>query len=279
MSENLVLLHGFSGTRRAWDGVIACLPTERYLARALDLPGHGENADLSRHPAPAVPVVGGPWGEPAPPTPSIPGHGDAADAPGVGREAITFAGCVEHVLARAPARFTLCGYSLGGRVALHLALTAPERVSRLVLVASTAGIEDDAERAERSASDHRLADELERGGWAGFDSFIERWRTQPLFTDEPPEVGALAREDHRRNRPDALASVLRGIGSGEMAPLWDRLPELAMPVTVLVGDRDAKFRALGQRMVESLPQAELVIAPGGHGLPLENPAAVAGAID
>jgi pimeloyl-ACP methyl ester carboxylesterase len=64
-----------------------------------------------------------------------------------------------------------------------------------------------------------------------------------------------------------------------MKPLWDRLGELAMPVTVLVGDRDAKFRALGQRMVESLPLAELVIAPGGHGLPLENPAAVAGALD
>jgi 2-succinyl-6-hydroxy-2,4-cyclohexadiene-1-carboxylate synthase len=197
----------------------------------------------------------------------------------VGGEAITFAGCVEHVLARAPARFALCGYSLGGRVALHVALAAPERVTRLVLVASTAGIEDDSERAERSASDHRLADELERGGWAGFDSFIERWRTQPLFADDPPEVGALAREDQRRNRPDALAAVLRGIGSGEMKPLWDRLGELAMPVTVLVGDRDAKFRALGQRMVESLPLAELVIAPGGHGLPLENPAAVAGALD
>ena len=44
-----------------------------------------------------------------------------------------------------------------------------------------------------------------------------------------------------------------------------------MPVTVLVGDRDAKFLALGERMVELLPDAELVIVPGGHGLPLENP--------
>ena len=63
-----------------------------------------------------------------------------------------------------------------------------------------------------------------------------------------------------------------------MEPLWDRLPELTMPVTVLVGDRDAKFLALGRRMVELLLDAELVIAPGGHGLPLENPAAVADAL-
>ncbi len=237
MPETAVLLHGFSGTHRAWDGVIDRLSPERYLSLALDLPGHGEYAD--EH--------------------------------GVSGEAITFAGCVEHVLARAPERFVLCGYSLGGRVALHVALAAPERVSRLVLVSTTGGIEDPSERAERSASDHLLADELER---IPFEDFIERWRTQPLFADDPAEVGALAREDQRRNPPEALAAVLRALGSGEMEPLWDRLGELMMPVTVLVGDRDAKFQALGRRMVELLPDAELVIAPGGHGLPLENPEAV-----
>ncbi|HEY2200406.1 MAG TPA: alpha/beta fold hydrolase, partial [Solirubrobacteraceae bacterium] len=187
MPESVVLLHGFSGTHRAWDDVVGRLRPERYLPLALDLPGHGEAASAERP--------------------------------------ITFAGCVATVLAAAPERFTLCGYSMGGRVALHVALAAPERVSRLVLVSSTAGIEDEAERAARRLADHRLADELERGGWAGFDSFIERWRTQPLFARDPPEVGAMAREEMRRNDPDALAWVLRGIGTGEMAPLWDRLAE------------------------------------------------------
>jgi 2-succinyl-6-hydroxy-2,4-cyclohexadiene-1-carboxylate synthase len=232
--EDLVLLHGFGGTRRTWDGVVAQLSPERYRPLGLDLPGHGVYADAERP--------------------------------------ITFAGCVDHVLARAPARFVLCGYSLGGRVALHVALAAPERVTRLVLVSSTAGIEDAAERAERSAADHRLADELES---VPFEDFIERWRAQPLFADEPPEVGERAREDQRRNRPDALAAVLRGIGSGEMTPLWGGLGELEMPVTVLVGDRDAKFQALGRRMVCLLPNAELSVVAGGHGLSLENPAAVA----
>jgi 2-succinyl-6-hydroxy-2,4-cyclohexadiene-1-carboxylate synthase len=232
--EDVVLLHGFSGTHRAWDGVMAYLSPERYRPLGLDLPGHGAYADAERP--------------------------------------ISFAGCVDHVLARAPARFALCGYSLGGRVALHVALAAPARVTRLVLVATTAGIENATERAERSAADRRLADELER---VPFEDFIERWRTQPLFADEPPEVGELAREDQRRNRPDALAAVLRGVGSGEMTPLWDRLGELTMPVTVLVGDRDAKFQALGRRMVGLLPDGELTVVSGGHGLPLESPAAVA----
>jgi 2-succinyl-6-hydroxy-2,4-cyclohexadiene-1-carboxylate synthase len=232
--ETVVLLHGFAGTQRAWDGVVERLDPERYRPLALDLPGHGEQADAQRP--------------------------------------ISFAGCVEHVLARAPERFALCGYSLGGRVALHIALAAPERVSRLVLVSTTAGIEDPDERARRGAADHRLADELEGGSR---EAFVSRWCAQPMFAEDPPTVDALAREDYRRNRPDAIAAVLRGIGTGEMVPLWDRLHELTMPATVLVGDRDTKFQAIGRHMTDLLPQAVMRTVPGGHRLPLESPSLVA----
>jgi pimeloyl-ACP methyl ester carboxylesterase len=51
-----------------------------------------------------------------------------------------------------------------------------------------------------------------------------------------------------------------------------------MPVTVLAGERDVKFRALGERMASLIPCAEFVVIPGGHGLPLENPTAVAQAL-
>jgi 2-succinyl-6-hydroxy-2,4-cyclohexadiene-1-carboxylate synthase len=227
------MLHGFGGTHRAWDGVIARL-TRRSHPLALDLPGHGAETD--------------------------------------GPRPISFAGCVEHVLARSPQRFALCGYSLGGRVALHVALASPERVARLLLVSSTAGIQDEAERSRRRAFDHRLAYELEH---APFERFIERWSAQPLFGADPPQVAALARADQRRNTPDALAAVLRGLGTGEMPPLWDRLTELTMPVDVLVGERDQKFQGLARGMVDLLPRSRLVVVRGGHRLPLENPAALA----
>jgi 2-succinyl-6-hydroxy-2,4-cyclohexadiene-1-carboxylate synthase len=236
--ETVVLLHGFGGTRRAWDGVASLLDSERYRPIALDLPGHGEAAG--------------------------------------GKAPITFADCVEHVLGAAPERFALCGYSLGGRIALHVALSAPERLRRLILVSSTAGIQDPAERAARRTADHRLAAELEAGG---LEEFIARWRAQPLFAGEPPEVARLAREDQRRNRAGALADVLRGVGTGEMAPLWERLGELTMPVSVVAGEGDAKFTALGRRMVARLADANLVMLPGGHNLPLENPQGLARALD
>ncbi len=234
MSETLVLLHGFGGTRRTWDRVIAQLDPQRYRPQALDLPGHGESSSLERP--------------------------------------ITFERSVEEVLRVAPERFVLCGYSMGGRIALHAALAAPERVQRLVLVSSTAGIEDAAERRDRRLADGQLAERLES---RPFEEFIESWRMQPLFADELPQVSALARDDHRRNRPEALAASLRGVGTGEMAPLWDRLGELTMPVQFVVGERDAKFRALASRMRELVPQAELDVVPGGHGVPLESPLALA----
>jgi len=233
--ETLVLLHGFGGTSHTWDRVIARLDPQRYRALALDLPGHGETASDTRP--------------------------------------ITFETCVEAVLAAGPERFVMCGYSLGGRIALHVALSAPERVTRLVLVSCSPGIADPSERAQRRAADRKLAHELEA---APYEDFIERWRTQPLFADDPAEVAALAREDQRRNDPASLAAVMRALGVGEMPPLWGRLGELKMPVTVLVGDRDAKFRALARRMRELLLDSDdPSLLPGGHRLPLESPGALA----
>ncbi|HTA05547.1 MAG TPA: alpha/beta fold hydrolase, partial [Solirubrobacteraceae bacterium] len=198
----------------------------------------------------------------------LPGHGESSSH---GRP-ISFEGCVEQVLAAAPKRFVLCGYSMGGRIALRAALAAPDRVQRLVLVSSTAGIEDAAARHGRSVADRELAERLES---IPFEEFIERWRTQPLFADEPPQVGALARDDHRRNRPEALAAALRGIGTGEMGSLWDRLGELTMPVQFVVGERDAKFRALATRMCTLVRHGEIDVVPGGHVVPLESPDALA----
>ncbi len=238
MPETLVLLHGFGGTHRAWDGVIERLDPERYRPLALDLPGHGA---ASAYPPP-----------------------------------IGFDVCVDAVLAAAPERFALCGYSLGGRVALHVALAAPERVSRLCVIAANPGIEDEGERAARLAADERLAERLET---EPFEDFVESWRSQPLFASEPPAAGELARADQRRNQPLALAAAMRGLSTGAMEPLWERLGELSMPVALLAGARDEKFTRLLARAQPLVPRAELTVLDGGHGLPLEDPAGVARALE
>ncbi|MCD6728014.1 MAG: alpha/beta fold hydrolase [Solirubrobacteraceae bacterium] len=237
MRETVILLHGFSGTGRAWEPVVERLAPERYRSIAPDIRGHGLVA---------------------------------------GARPVSFAACVADVLALGAGPFTLVGYSMGGRLALHVALAAPERVRRLVLVATTAGIEDEVERAARRASDERLADRVSR---ESLGAFAERWLTQPMFRDDPPAAQRRAREDILRNEPAGLAAALRGIGTGAMEPLWHRLDELRMPARVLAGERDAKFASLARRLAGALPAAELRLVPGaGHALVREEPAAVAAAI-
>jgi 2-succinyl-6-hydroxy-2,4-cyclohexadiene-1-carboxylate synthase len=233
--DDLVLLHGFAGTGHAWAPVIEKLDPARYRSLAPDLRGHGRRAAL---------------------------------------RPVSFAGCVRDLLACAPsAPFTLAGYSLGGRVALHLALAAPERVARLVLVATTAGIEHPGERAERAAADAALAARVEP---MGRDEFARVWQAQTIFDGTPPAAAAAWSEDLQRTAPRDLAAALLGIGTGVMPPLWERLGELTMPCVVVVGERDAKFRALGDRLVAALPAARLhVVGGAGHGLPREAPAELA----
>jgi 2-succinyl-6-hydroxy-2,4-cyclohexadiene-1-carboxylate synthase len=183
---------------------------------------------------------------------------------------------LDRLEAIAPAAFALAGYSMGGRLALALALRRPERVRALVLVSASPGLADAGERAARCAADEALAERIEA---IGADAFAREWAAQPLFAGQPAQVAALAHEDRLRRTAAEHAAQLRGLGTGVMPPLWDRLGELAMPVTLVVGAADAKFRALAERMAERLPNREIVVVEGaGHAVALEAPEAVAGAI-
>jgi 2-succinyl-6-hydroxy-2,4-cyclohexadiene-1-carboxylate synthase len=232
----VVLLHGFTQTRQSWRRTIAAL-SGRYRALAPDLPGHGLAAE--RRPA-------------------------------------SFAACTAYVRALGGERFTLVGYSMGGRIALNAALALPGSVERLVLVGASPGIADAAEREQRRLADEALAARIPS---IGIEAFAREWGGQELFAGQPERVAAAAHADRLRNTADGLAAALRGLGTGVMPPLWDRLGALAMPVTLVVGERDAKFRAIAERMAPAISRSRIVIVAGaGHAAQLEEPGAVAAAI-
>jgi 2-succinyl-6-hydroxy-2,4-cyclohexadiene-1-carboxylate synthase len=232
----LVLLHGFTNTGASWDEVAAAL-AERYRPVAPDIRGHG-----------------------------------SASA----RRPVTLAGVIADVDALAPASFELAGYSMGGRLALHVALALPGRVTRLILIGASPGIDDPGARAERRAADERLAGETEK---MSIEDFAERWARTPVLTDQPPAVRTAAARDRLRSTPGGLAAALRGLGTGALPSLWNRLDELTIPVELVVGERDHKFRATAETMAAALPAARLRVMPGaGHAVHLEDPAAVAGVI-
>lgn len=200
--------------------------------------------------------------------PDIRGHGSASAARPVTLEAV-----VGDVDALAPDRFKLAGYSQGGRIALHAALALPERVERLVLIGASPGIADPAERAVRRAADDALAAEIEG---ASIEEFATRWASTPVLAGQSQEIRAAAHADRLRSTPAGLAAALRGLGTGALPSLWGRLAELGMPVTLIVGEWDEKFRAIGERMAREIPRAELVVVAGArHAVHLEAPETVA----
>jgi 2-succinyl-6-hydroxy-2,4-cyclohexadiene-1-carboxylate synthase len=201
----------------------------------------------------------------------LPGHGDRM------ADDVSIAGTVASILNAVDDDFTLCGYSMGGRIALHVALAAPRRVERLILVSTTAGIADPAERRQRSRADAQLAAFLQT---ATPDEFAYRWTGLPIFDGTPPAAAAIWREDLLRGDTQALASVLRATGAGALRPVWDRLDALTMPATVIAGSRDTKYVQLAGQLTEALPNAELHLIEGaGHGLPREAPAELAALIE
>jgi len=228
-SPALVLLHGFTNTGASWEPVIARVG-QRYRAIA----------------------------------PDIRGHGSASDS-----RPVTLAAVLADVAALAPERFTLCGYSMGGRIALHVALALPERVQRLVTIGASPGIAQRSERDARRAADEALAARLET---TTIEAFAAEWARTPVLADLPPQLAAAAHEDRLRSTPAGLARALRGLGTGALPSLWERLGELSMPVLLLAGERDLKFLGVASEMASLIPDATAVAVRGaGHAAHLEAP--------
>jgi 2-succinyl-6-hydroxy-2,4-cyclohexadiene-1-carboxylate synthase len=189
---------------------------------------------------------------------------------------LSLAGALDMVGAVGAARFTLCGYSMGGRIALHAVATMPERVSRLVLISTSAGIEDEEVRLARASSDEALARKIELGS---IEDFVLMWRATPLFASDPEWVQDAVAEDERRLSPEQVAATLRAYGAGRLPPLWRDLSGIETPVVVLAGERDTAYCELGARLAQALPRAELRIVRGaGHRVALEAPEAVLAAL-
>lgn len=192
----------------------------------------------------------------------LPGHGEA----GALRSDLADSA---RRLGAAGGRAVYVGYSMGGRVALRLALDRPDLVTGLVLLGATAGIVDADQRAARHRADGALAERVEAHG---VPAFLDHWLSTPLFADLTPDPDDVAAR--LTNTPAGLASSLRLAGTGTMEPpWWHELAGLTAPTLVLAGERDPKFTELGHRLVTAIgPSASFAPVPlAGHAAHLEQP--------
>jgi len=241
--EPLVLLHGFTGRTDSWLEIIGCL-AKCHETIAIDLVGHGASdipADSSRYDF----------------------HLALDDLAEI---------CHKLDLARA----SWLGYSMGGRLALGLALRHPRLVTSLILESASPGIENGGDRGARRKADELLAARIER---SGIETFVDEWEALPMWASQRLLPVATRQRQHAirlGNSSIGLAGSLRGMGVGVQPSYWHELNQLSCPVLLVAGSLDAKFASIASQMSQSIPKSELDIVPGaGHAVHLEQPAAYA----
>ena len=238
----ILLVHGFTGCAEAWGERILDALARRRRVLAVDLPGHGESdspGDASRY-----------------------------------RMERVVADLVQVIESEGASRADWVGYSMGGRIVVAAAALHAARVRKVVVESGSPGLEDPRERARRRGADEELARGIEG---AGLERFVDSWMRQPLFTSQrrlPESVRERARQLRLQHRPDALAAVLRGLGTGSQPSFWGDLRSLTAEALLLTGAWDEKFERVARRMAQRLPNCDHHTVPRtGHAVHLENPEA------
>lgn len=239
--ETLVFLHGFMGTGADWKPLVAALE-EDFTCLLVDLPGHGESVSA------------------------------------LGEEKASLAGMGPGVLKILDElgfeKVHLLGYSMGGRIALQLALDQGPRFRSLILESASPGLSEPSLRVERARLDERRARDMEE---RGLNVFLKEWYQMDLFAglrESPTFEGML----ERRESGDlhALSRIMEEMSPGLQPDLWPRLGELHIPSLWLAGARDAKYTAMVREAASRAPKADVEIIPGaGHNIHLEAPGLLA----
>ncbi len=233
----LVFLHGFMGSGADWQSVIEKLSLS-YFCITIDLSGHG-NSSISANPAQCS----------------------------FSEEAERIVKVFDKLGIK---KCCLMGYSMGGRLAFHLMLYYPDYFRKVIIESATPGLATSKERVNRQAHDENIAQELENTNLA---VFLNRWYNQPLF-HSLKRHGNFHEMVKRRlqNNPEHLAIALRCLGTGKQPSLWDRLKRNKIPLLLVVGTFDIKFRSIASKVMDKCPLSELrIIDNAGHNVHFEQP--------
>lgn len=201
---------------------------------------------------------------------------DAPDLPGHGTRPPVAAGTTLADLATAVAAdlsgpVHLVGFSLGALVAQYLAIHRPELVATLTSVSSVCRRTD----AEREAVLKRLAT-AERDMRASSEASLTRWFEGSAV---PADQVERTRRTLLANDPDSFVRCYRVFATGD-AEVGPELGRIGAPSLAITGaDDPGSTPAMTQRLADAIPGCRAEVVPHArHMLPLERPAALAGAI-
>jgi 2-succinyl-6-hydroxy-2,4-cyclohexadiene-1-carboxylate synthase len=237
--KTILFLHGFTGSANDWQDAAQKID-KRFNKIALDLIGHGKSSS---------------------PTSVNYYMGDS------------LSNQIEQVINHLRLKeVVICGYSMGGRVALNFAVAKPELVKGLILESASPGIKNQKEKEERKKSDEELAAYI---GNNSLEDFAVMWLDQELFgtlrrfsNDRLKRI----REEKAKNSKIGLANSLLGFGTGVMPFLAPELSKLKFPTFLITGGLDDKFTQINQNLKKlSSTIKHKIISTSGHNTHLEEP--------
>ncbi|MDP9238893.1 MAG: alpha/beta hydrolase [Chloroflexota bacterium] len=234
-SPPMVLLHGLTGHAHTWDHMAPAL-AERFHVVALDQRGHGDSEHAATY-----------------------GTGDFVE------DVEAFA---EHLGLR---RFVLMGLSMGGHNAMAYAAAYPQRVSRLIII-------DIPPKMDREYTPNwPVISKLAETGHAGFDSFEQALEAARAGNPTAPEENLRYRTEWNLTKTANGKLLLKWDAKAPAAwapaDLWPLLPSISVPTLLVRGGKTLVLpRETAQRMIASLPDAELIEVPdSGHSVPTDRP--------
>ena len=234
----LLLLHGWMGNCEDYYEIVEILKL-RFYCIAIDLPGHGKTE-----------VIGS----------------DLA------YDFVNTAIGIIQLLDRLEIdRCAIAGYSLGGRLALYLALEFPDRFDRVMVESTSPGLATEIDRQDRVTHDSQIIDRLKSDN---FSDFVNNWYRQSIFIgiDLHPNFRDLLESRIKANHPHNLAKSLQYAGLGMQPYLGDRLKVHPQPLQLIVGALDLKFVAIAQSMQQKSPLITVEIIPDcSHNIHFQQP--------
>ncbi|KAK6114749.1 hypothetical protein DH2020_007018 [Rehmannia glutinosa] len=180
-----------------------------------------------------------------------------------------------------PQKVILVGYSMGARISLYTALKCSDKVEKAVIISGSPGLTDNDARAIRKAKDDFRASTLVSNG---LEFFTEAWYAEGLWASlrSHPHFKEIVSNRLQHDDLHTLGKVLSGLSIGRQPSLWEDLKHCKVPLQIIVGEKDVKFKAIAREMYSKIshengsrnspPVAEIPNA--GHSVHLENPLAL-----
>ena len=159
----------------------------------------------------------------------------------------------------------LLGYSLGGRLAMHALVKAPELWSSAVIVSADPGTTDDEIRARCLKRDRTWANRFLTEPWT---ELLTEWDALPVFCGRPCPTSRREADFDRQQ----IAHLFEVYSKGHMDDLTPRLSLLAVPITYITGVDDRRYCQIGQTLSPQCPSlTHISVQAAGHRVPWEQP--------